>query len=126
MSSKTFGFDDLQKKVLKIAEREAPEKIDRQVERMQTMVLADVKQSTPVKSGNLKRKWTKSKVQNGQGEVSNPEEYAEAIEKGFEHVNGGYKVPGIHMLEGSLALLHNRMASEMKNFFDDLFKELRL
>ncbi len=126
MESKTFGFDELQKKLIRIAEQEAPEKIDNQVDRMQTQVLADVKQGTPVKSGNLKRKWRKGRVEQGRGEVSNPEPYAEHIEKGFRHKKGGYKVPGVHMMESALERLQLRMPSEMNDFFDDLMKDLRL
>ncbi|SDJ76280.1 HK97 gp10 family phage protein [Salimicrobium halophilum] len=124
--AETFGFDRLQKKVLAIAEKEAPEKIDKKLDRLGYKLLADTKQGTPVKSGNLKRKWTKSDAANGQVEVSNPEEYVQAIEKGFKHVNGGYKVPGVHMLESALERIRNNMASEMEEFFYYLMKDLKL
>lgn len=123
--NKTFGFDKFEKRLLKLAS-ETPEKIDKQVARMQMQVLADTKQGTPVKSGNLKRKWTVGQVANGSGEVGTNQDYAPHVEKGFIHANGGYKVEGHHMLEKAVEQMDRRLPDEMKRFFDDLAGDLKL
>lgn len=123
--SQTYGFDEFQKRLLKLA-KETPEKIDKQVSRMQIMVLADTKQGTPVDSGNLKRKWTLGVVKDGIGDVGTNEDYAPFVEKGFIHENSGQKVEGHHMLEKAVEQMDNRFPDEMKRFFDDLAGDLKL
>ncbi|WP_018923861.1 HK97 gp10 family phage protein [Salsuginibacillus kocurii] len=120
----TKGFDDLQKQLMDVAQNEAPQMIDDQVERMLTMVLADVKLLTPVDSGNLKRRWMISDIANGQGNVGTNVEYAEAVEKGFTHKPSGEFVQGAHMLEQSLEQADDRADNELSDFFDRLKSEL--
>lgn len=122
---KTYGFDEFEKRLLKLA-RETPDKIDKQVTRMQVMVLADTKLGTPVDSGNLKRTWTLGSVMDGSGEVGTNQDYAPHVEKGFIHANGGYKVEGHHMLEKSVEQMNNRLPDELKRFFDELAGDLKL
>lgn len=121
----TYGFNEFERRLRQLAE-ESPEVIDRQVARWQMMVLADTKLGTPVKSGNLKRKWTTSTVQNGSGEVGTNVEYAPHVEKGFTHKNGGQKVQGIHMLEKAVEQMNNRIPDEINRMFDELAGDLRL
>lgn len=123
--SKTYGLDKFEKRLLKLAS-DTPNLINDQVAKWQMMTLADTKQGTPVDSGNLKRKWTVSKVENGKGEVGTNQDYAPHVEKGFTHANGGQKVQGYHMLEKATEMMDNRLPSEMKSFFDKLAGDLKL
>lgn len=126
--SKTYGFDEFEKRLLRLA-KETPDKIDKQVARMQMMVLADTKQGTPVgkvQGGNLKRKWTVGNVIDGKGEVGTNVDYALPVEKGFIHANGGQKIPGHHMLEKAVEQQERRLPDEMKRFFNELAGDLKL
>lgn len=123
--SKTFGFDEFQKRLIDLAEKEAPKAIDDEVARLAMMALADVKLLTPVQSGTLKRSWTTSKVENGKGEVGTNIEYAPHVEKGHKD-RAGNKKQGKHMLEQTVEQIERRLPDEMKRFFDKLAGDLKL
>lgn len=123
--STTYGFNEFEKRLLRLAS-DTPDKIDKQVSRMQLMVLADTKLGTPVASGNLKRTWTIGPVNNGAGEVGTNADYAPPVENGFVHAGSGQKIEGHHMLEKAVGQMENRLPTEMKNFFDELAGDLKL
>lgn len=123
--SGVYGFDEFQKKMIKLAEKEAPQSIDEEVTRLLMMGLADVKLLTPVKSGAAKRSWTVSKVENGKGELGSNLEYVPHIEKGYKD-RAGNKVKGKHMLEQTVEQIERRLPDELQRFFDKLAGDLKL
>ncbi|MBM7631103.1 HK97 gp10 family phage protein [Geomicrobium sediminis] len=130
MSVETFGFDNLQNRLLAVAERDAPRLIDESVERQGMQIVADVKQGSPVRAesggGNLKRKWTIGVVSNGAVEIGTNVDYALPVEKGFIHNNGGFKVKGVHMLEKAVENGRRRLPGEMDRLMSAIRNELGL
>jgi hypothetical protein len=85
MASSTFGFQEFINKIneQKILMGNA---IDETLEEAATECVAETQSRTPVKSGNLRRAWTHGQVQvEGNThyiDITNPLEYASAIENG--------------------------------------------
>lgn len=96
--------------------------INDSLEETATMIIADTKLSTPVKTGALRRSWTHSEVKsnsNGKNiEVGSSLEYAKSIEEGHRTRGSGY-VQGKFMLKDSITKnkdkLQNKVTEKLNN-----------
>lgn len=102
--------------------------VDKQAGQMGQKVVREVKQITPVISGNLRRRWF-CKVEYKDNQIIlriyNDAEYAEAVNNGHRLVRNGKtvgKVNGRQMLEKGIAEYQN---SYMKKDVEAMLKELR-
>lgn len=134
MASNTFGFQDFinkineQKNLIETA-------IDETLEESATECVAETQSRTPVKTGNLRRAWTHGKVQVEGNihyvDITNPLEYAAAIENGHKQQVGRYVpaigkrlkasfVSGRHMLRDSLAIAKAELPDRLRRKIGEL------
>jgi len=128
MSSNTFGFQDLINKARE-EQRRLQRAVIETIDEAATECTGEVQSRTPVKSGNLRRAWTHSKVQvEGNityADITNPLEYAASIEDGHKQQVGRYVpaigkrlkvayVPGKHMLKDSLTIARAELPDRLR------------
>lgn len=126
--SEIFGFDELYK-ILSEAENKIDNKSTELLVNTATECVAETQSRTPVKSGGLKRSWTKTDVQ-GTGidksiETGSNIEYAVDVEDGHATKNGGF-VKGHYMLKDSFTLVSKKFEKECDELLKDAFGELVL
>jgi Bacteriophage protein of unknown function (DUF646). len=126
--SNTFGFQDF---INKINEQKnfIETAIDETLEEAATECVAETQSRTPVKTGNLRRAWTHGKVQVEGNihyvDITNPLEYAAAIENGHKQQVGRYVpaigkrlkasfVPGRHMLRDSITIAKAELPERLR------------
>ena len=97
--------------------------IDEALDETATIIVADTKLTTPVKTGNLKRSWTHGEVKtNGTNKyikIGSNLNYAQAVEEG--HKQGSTFVQGKFMLKKSI--LKNE--DNLQKILDRKLNELR-
>lgn len=99
---------------------------------MGTKAVREIKRKTPLKTGNLRRRWD-SRVAQGENDVSiyltNDADYAPHVNDGHRIVAGGKTVgykEGHHMLEKGIASYQdNYMQEDLQKMVDDLGKAMR-
>lgn len=128
MGSSTFGFQEFINKInqQKTAMNNA---IDETLDESATECVAETQSRTPVKSGNLRRAWTRSQVKVEGNihyvDITNPLEYAASIEDGHKQKVGRYVpaigkklkvafVPGRHMLRDSLTITKAELPAKLQ------------
>lgn len=134
MSNSTFGFQDFINKINEQKNRMS-RAIDETLEEAATECVAETQSRTPVKTGNLRRAWTHGKVQVDGNihyvDITNPLEYAAAIENGHKQQVGRYVpaigkrlkvafVPGRHMLKDSLIIARANLPAKLQRKIGEL------
>jgi len=128
MGSNTFGFQELINKARE-KQRQLQRAVVETIDEAATECTAEVQSRTPVKSGNLRRAWTHSGVQVEcnitYADITNPLEYAAAIENGHKQQIGRYVpaigkklkrsfVPGTHMLKDSITIARAELPDRLR------------
>lgn len=134
MASSTFGFQDFINKINE-KKRLIENAIDDTLEEAATECVAETQSRTPVKTGNLRRSWTHGKVQVEGNihyvDITNPLEYAAAIENGHKQQVGRYVpaigkrlkapfVPGRHMLRDSITIAKAELPDRLRRKIGEL------
>lgn len=129
MADCTFGFDELEKKLLNILTVQYPEEIQKKLKQIALSAQTSIAYNTPVDTGNLKRSWTISEPKHINGEwtieVGSNLEYAPHLEYGHKTPSGGF-VQGYHMVEISVKQLEQQLPSDLKDWLQSLMRELSL
>lgn len=105
------------------------------IEEVSTECVAETQGRTPVKTGNLRRSWTRSSVYKINGsksvEIGSSLEYAKAVEEGHKQEVGRYVpaigkklvneyVEGKHMLRDSFTLAEQSLDNKLNDLFERL------
>jgi len=124
-----YGFDEFEKKMLELLEKEYPKEIEDELIRIAEKLKTDVKLRTRVDKGELRRSIDRvdpKQVNDGyQIEVGTNKDYAEPQEFGFRTKNGGF-VKGTHMFETSIEDLLEDLPKELNRWVEKLLKELKV
>lgn len=106
--------------------------VEKHAAKMGQKCVREVKRNTPVKSGNLRRRWDSSVGKDGRDTVimiQNDAEYAPYVNEGHRIVRGGKTAgfkEGHHMLEkGIAAYQSNYMHDDLQAMVDELGRGLK-
>lgn len=134
MGSSTFGFQGFINKINE-KKRLMTNAIDETLEEAGTECVGEVQSRTPVKAGNLRRAWTHGRVKVEGNihyvDITNPLDYAAAIENGHKQQIGRYVpaigkrlkvsfVPGRHMLRDSLTIARAELPDRLRRKIGEL------
>ncbi len=116
------GFDELNEKLERMA-KEGAHKRNQFVAQEAEILIGNVKDNTPVKSGHLREGWKRTRAVQGKVTVYNNTEYASHVEYGHRQQPGRY-VPAIgkrlkkDFVPGQ-KMLHRAMLQTSKTFKED-------
>lgn len=93
-----------------------------------TFTFNTIVKTTPVKTGTLRRAWSKSGINYTSHQlvvkISNDQDYASFVENGHRTRGGKSWVNGQFMAKNALDDTNEKINGEMKTFFDSRLKEL--
>lgn len=128
MGGSSFDFSQLKelKQNLEKMERERDQFAVHCTEELSALFLKKVKERTPVKSGNLKKNWSKGEIRISGGkyetEIKNPTEYAAPVEYGHRTADHGGWVPGKFMMTLTEKEVEKLAPELLKKLLDDYMK----
>lgn len=126
MSDTEYKFDGLEeweKRLTQAIESQYPAEFRKMVIDLAVQLQGEVKDNTPVKTGNLRREWHVGSIEQRGNEyyieVYNNVEYVEPVEYGHRMPGGKGFVKGAHMMELSLQEVQKHLPGYLREWMND-------
>ncbi len=126
MSNISYEFDGLsklEKQLMEMSEQKFPKEFEQLVIQIAYELQGRAKQRTPHITGRLQDSWKVGKITKKNGEyyieVYTNVDYAEPVEYGHRTRGGGSFVPGVHMMEISVAEVSQRLPAFLREWLDN-------